>query len=488
MVKRHLSLLITFILLVVASFTRFYITPVYSLSKTDLKNYAQNNIMFINSGESNNCIDGDIVDLGDNVKTALNYLMSKGYTANSAAGIVGNLVAESGVVPNKKEGGQLITDESWRLTNWENYGKRGFGIAQWTSKGRQDNLQNFADENGLPVISMEAQLGFLFQELQRYSGAKVENLNSKSFEEATFYIYRFYETPRSSFCTTNDRAGCYNNYRPNSYADLDPNQTSSAYSAFKNRLNLARSALAKIGELGGTTTSGDPSMTCNGITPSSEDAKKIVDTAIAMSWPTSDGYCDTILGRTAWKSRASGGVQACSNTINATAKKAQQAVGGLSLRDCGKFVGAVLIYSNVDTEFPKSGVRSQMAYMDSSKKWTKVSNSGETFSMSNLQPGDVLAYSAGDLGPTAGHIFIWIGEQSVKGAACPGGQCQVNIATASYNSWTPSLNLLSRMNASYGGNSYPFSVYRLAADPSSNTTANEANSSTDTSSTEGASS
>ncbi len=116
----------TLAIVVAASLTSFYSKSAHSLSRSDLKSYAQNNIMFINNGDSNDCIDGDLVDLGDNVKTALNYLMSKGYTANSAAGIVGNLVAESGVVPNKKEGGQLITDESWRLTEWELYGKRGF--------------------------------------------------------------------------------------------------------------------------------------------------------------------------------------------------------------------------------------------------------------------------------------------------------------------------------------------------------------------------
>ena len=139
MVKRYLYLLLSFGL---AFFLP--VASVSALSKADLKFYAQNNIMFIDDEDSplSDCLNGDLVDLGDNSKTALNYLIKKGYSKTSAAAIVGNLIAESGVVPNKKEGGELITDQSWRLTDWEKFGKRGFGIAQWTSAGRQTALQS----------------------------------------------------------------------------------------------------------------------------------------------------------------------------------------------------------------------------------------------------------------------------------------------------------------------------------------------------------
>ncbi len=481
MVRRYLSLILALLLSFAAPITLVQNTR--ALSRADLQFYAENNIMFMDEEDSllSDCLSGELVNLGDNSKTALNYLIQKGYSTTSAAAIVGNLIAESSVVPNKKEGGELINDESWRLTDWEKFGSRGFGIAQWTSAGRQTSLQNFADTNGLPVISMEAQLGYLFDELQRgVRGAtsKLENMNALSLEEATFFMYRHFETPRSSFCTTNDRAGCYNNYAPKSYSDLSETETSSAYSAFMNRLKYARSALAEVGDLtaspvasSGTTPLS--SLTCSGITGGSAGSQKIVTTAISMSWPNSDGTCDAFYGPVAWKSRAEGGIRACSDTLNAVAKLAQKAVGGLSLRDCGKFVGAVMNYGQIDTSFPKVGVRSQMAYMNSSNKWTKVSTDGEAFQMSNLQPGDVLAFSAGPGDPNAGHIQIWIGEQDVKGNACPGGTCHVNIASASYTEWTPSLNYTSRLTTSYGGNKYHYSVYRFASTPETNIPANE---------------
>ena len=474
MVKRYLYLLL--VLALVFAVPLSLAENAEALSKADLKFYAQNNIMFIDDEDSalSDCLNGDLVDLGDNSKTALNYLIKKGYSKTSAAAIVGNLIAESSVVPNKLEGGTLINDPTWRLTDWEKFNQRGFGIAQWTSGGRQTSLQNFADANGLPVISMEAQLGYLFDELQREvrgTGSSIANMNAMSLEDATFFMYRRFETPRSSFCTTNDKAGCYNNYAPKSYSELSETETSSAYSAFMNRLKYAKSALAEVGDVAETSADTTPisAITCSGITAGSAGANKIVDIAKQMSWPNADGNCDGTFGPTAWKPRTSGtdGVRTCSATLTAVGKLAQKAVGGLSLR------GAVMIYSQIDSDFPKVGVRSQMAYMNKSTKWTKVSTDGQAFPMSSLQPGDVLAFSAGPGDPNAGHIQIWIGDQTVKGNACPNSTCRVNIATASYQSWTPSLHYSTRLTTSYNGVKYHYSVYRLAANPETNTPADQ---------------
>ena len=195
--------------------------------------------------------------------------------------------------------------------------------------------------------------------------------------------------------------------------------------------------------------------------PASSNARKIVETAVKMSWPTSDGKCRNLSEvLIPWRTRSSGGTQDCSNTLNDYARTVQSNFGGISLRDCGKFVGAAIRASGVDTSFRSAGVSSQMSYMRSSSKWTKVSTDGTAFPKSSLQPGDVLAYSSGNGQATGGHIMIWIGNQTVSCAAGSGGQCNVNIASASYQQWTPSLNYLSRMFTTTDDQQYYYEVYR----------------------------
>ena len=81
MVKRYSCLILSIMVAFVGPL--FLITKASALSQADLKFYAQNNIMFIDDEDSAlaDCLDGELVDHGDNSKTALNYLIKKGYPA-----------------------------------------------------------------------------------------------------------------------------------------------------------------------------------------------------------------------------------------------------------------------------------------------------------------------------------------------------------------------------------------------------------------------
>jgi hypothetical protein len=74
---------------------------------------------------------------------ARNLMRDLGLTEAQAAGIVGNMIAESGVENGRPQGtppgakGALVVD-----------GLTGYGIVQWTSKGRQQALYNFAKSKG----------------------------------------------------------------------------------------------------------------------------------------------------------------------------------------------------------------------------------------------------------------------------------------------------------------------------------------------------
>lgn len=89
-----------------------------------------------------------------NVRTAFNYFVKKGYTTKQSAGIVGNLIVESGVDPKQLECG----------------GGPGRGIAQWGVGGRwntdpQANMLWYADRVNKSAFNLTAQVWFISFEL-----------------------------------------------------------------------------------------------------------------------------------------------------------------------------------------------------------------------------------------------------------------------------------------------------------------------------------
>lgn len=84
---------------------------------------------------------------GSNAEVIWNFLKSKGFTDNQAAGIMGNLMLESGLNPkavNKSSG--------------------AFGIAQWLGS-RKTALRNYARRTGGNMNDLVTQLNFLWHEL-----------------------------------------------------------------------------------------------------------------------------------------------------------------------------------------------------------------------------------------------------------------------------------------------------------------------------------
>lgn len=149
-------------------------------------------------------------------------LLDNGFSNNAAAGILGNINNESGFVINKVEGGALVgadfvaydfvTDRRSSKLIDSRGNNIGFGLAQWTSDGRLKNLQNYADSIGKPVVSMEAQGGFLIKELASRNGLTPSRLNSMSAEEVTWVMMRDFETPLTVFCVGSQ---CGENRRQN---------------------------------------------------------------------------------------------------------------------------------------------------------------------------------------------------------------------------------------------------------------------------------
>jgi hypothetical protein len=96
--------------------------------------------------------------LTTNERTAFNFFVGKGLSHVQAAGIVGNLIQESNVLPNAVQPGGP-----------------GRGIAQWSVGGRWnadhgDNMASYAAQHGMSPWSLTAQLEFVWYELETFSG------------------------------------------------------------------------------------------------------------------------------------------------------------------------------------------------------------------------------------------------------------------------------------------------------------------------------
>jgi hypothetical protein len=146
---------------------------------------------------------------GSNAQKAFAYLLQKGLTAKQAAGIVGNLMSESGA-------GQTKFDLDPKITN----GIGAYGIAQWLS-GRKDNLMKRANYDTLSV-----QLDFMWEELNgAYKGSTLDPIKASTGytgdSGSTRIFLENYEVP----CTAGSDCDSFYNTRKG-YADQ-------AYSAFK---------------------------------------------------------------------------------------------------------------------------------------------------------------------------------------------------------------------------------------------------------------
>ena len=112
----------------------------------------------------------------NNEERIWNYLTAAGMTACGAAGLMGNLYAESGLIPanlqNSCEKKLGYTDAAYTAAvdsgAYDNFAKdsAGYGLAQWTYHTRKAALLAFAKAAGKSVGDLETQLAFLLKELR----------------------------------------------------------------------------------------------------------------------------------------------------------------------------------------------------------------------------------------------------------------------------------------------------------------------------------
>lgn len=142
----------------------------------------------------------------NNEEKIWNYLKSKGLNDYGIAGLMGNLHAESGLIPtnlqNSYEKKLGFTDTTYTNAvdngTYNNFVKdsAGYGLAQWTYWSRKQNLLDFAKSKKASIGDLEMQLDFLYKELSEGYKTVLNVLKTaKSVREASDVVLLEYERP-----------------------------------------------------------------------------------------------------------------------------------------------------------------------------------------------------------------------------------------------------------------------------------------------------
>ena len=148
------------------------------------------------------------------------YLKTQGFSDAGAAGLMGNLYAESSLKPtnlqNTYEKKLGFTDDSYtKAVDNGTYGNFvrdsvGYGLAQWTYWSRKQNLLNFAKQKNKSIGDIYMQLDFLMIELSNgYKGLLNTLKTTKSVKEASNCVLLQFERPADQSVSVQNKRASY---------------------------------------------------------------------------------------------------------------------------------------------------------------------------------------------------------------------------------------------------------------------------------------
>ena len=211
-----------------------------------------------------------------------NFLKSVGFTDAGAAGLMGNLYAESGLKSNKVEKASLMLNPPsyqghtyakdyginyddatytaavdkglkegvkgsaetnlnpkfgiipeyefvympWRVKNNTKFGQNGYGLVQWTSPGRKQALYNYIKSKGVSISDKKSQLEYLVNELKTtsdYKNVYSTLTSSNNLQSASDVVLKEFEQPSNAASKSAERLQFsqkyYNKYSNNPVAN-----------------------------------------------------------------------------------------------------------------------------------------------------------------------------------------------------------------------------------------------------------------------------
>ena len=178
----------------------------------------------------------NIVVGNNNEETIWKTLRNAGYSKAGTAGLMGNLYAESGLIPNNVQGsykknnpGQYRADYTAKVDNGSisDYdflhngpGGGGYGLAQWTYYTRKADLLSHARNQKTSIGDLKSQLSFLIYELGKY-GLTNKLKNSNSVRKASDIILTQYEQPANQGISVQEKRASYGQKYYDTYANKE---------------------------------------------------------------------------------------------------------------------------------------------------------------------------------------------------------------------------------------------------------------------------
>ena len=151
--------------------------------------------------------DANTAHQASNTETIWNALVSEIGNEFGAAGVMGNLEAESSLTPNNLQSNgnrnlgmddkmytQAVDDGTYSAESFA-HDNFGYGLAQWTYWTRKQALLNYAKSKGASVGDLQMQLEFLIKELRTYKAVWEKLTQATSVREASDAMMLGFEKP-----------------------------------------------------------------------------------------------------------------------------------------------------------------------------------------------------------------------------------------------------------------------------------------------------
>lgn len=297
------------------------------------------------------CGDGALVG-SNNQQKAFNYFVANGYTPEQSAGIVGNMIHESGVEPARLQSTAPGTVTHARDAAGS---PAGWGIVQWTPAGKMINPSLQAGTPEAEIESLEYQLEFLHGQLEG-NGPLAEGAAGDALKAA-----QTVEAAAVAFGQKFERFLGSENLNHPEYAE---------------RKATATEVLDTFGEGAGGGAGAGGCGAGNG---------DIVQTALLLAWDT-PGH-DSVAK------------EAAKPEYQEAMPKYNGATHTTPYTDCGVYVATVMVMSGVDKDYARRGTSVQMNYLRNSPKYEIFENLNNT---SQLVPGDIFIID--------GHTYLYTGN------------------------------------------------------------------------------